>query len=257
MPELPEVETIVGQLNQSLAGKTITQLKIFDSMVDDNILKILPSKIHNVKRRGKSIIFSLDKDQFILIHLRMTGHFHFVKGDLPAYTVALFDFDDNTQLTHNSIRKFGSLTLHNGDSLQEKLSKLGPEPLEMSAKEFNQLIKKFPNSNIKTKVLDQSFIAGIGNIYIQEAMYHAGIHPNRAVKEVSSFSKLFNELQKVLKLSIKNNGTTIQNFSHIDGKGNFQNLLAIYGKSHCPKGHATQKVKIGGRGTWYCDKCQW
>lgn len=258
MPELPEVETVAKQLRSKLNGKTIVKLKIIDQrMIDSSILKELPVKITNVTRRGKSLIFHLSNDKFLFVHLRMTGHFSFAKEKLPPYTVAVFHLDDKQILTHNSIRRFGGIDLLNKRQLEEKLAKVGPEPFDITAEQFSDLIKRYPNANLKTKLMDQSFLAGVGNIYAQEAMYRAGINPLKLVKEVKEFTKLHQELCNILQLSIENNGTTIQNFSHIDGKGEFQHLLTVYGKDKCPQGHPTQKIKIAGRGTWYCDSCQW
>ncbi len=269
MPELPEVETVVRQLNEKVSGKEIVKLDILDEkFVDSKIKKILPIKINKVDRRGKSIIFNLSEGQFLLAHLRMTGHFHFVDQEMDGdsndsylnYMVAKIFFKDKSFLTHNSIRRFGSLKLLNQKELNKELSKLGPEPLEKSfTKElFYQIISSFPNSNLKNKLLDQKLIAGIGNIYAQEALYHAKIHPERKVGQISKnkFFKLHEELQRILKLSIENNGTTVQDYAHIDGKGEFQDLLAVYGKDKCPKKHQLSKINIGGRGTYYCSICQ-
>jgi len=266
MPELPEVETVVRQLNEKVIEKEIVKLEVLNyKVVDKNISKILHTKINKVIRRGKSIIFNLSKDKFILAHLRMTGHFHFIEkinknDDYRKYLVGKLEFEDGSFLTYNSIRKFGSLKLLNKQQLNLELSKLGPEPLDYSftSKLFYKKISSFPNANLKNKLLDQSFVAGIGNIYAQEALYHARIHPGSKVNQVSKIKllKLHNELQKILKLSIENNGTTVQDYAHIDGKGEFQHLLAVYGKNKCPKSHKLSKIKIGGRGTYYCNKCQ-
>ena len=266
MPELPEVETVVRQLNKKVKFKEIIDLNVLDGkVVDQRIVKILPVKISKVTRRGKSIIFNLDNGQFILAHLRMTGHFHYIEKNQQNhlhenYLVGKLHFKDGSYLTHNSIRKFGSLKLLNQNELNQELSKLGPEPLDESftAKLFYELVSSFPNANLKNKLLDQSFIAGIGNIYAQEALYHAKINPGSKVHQVSKnkLLKLHQELQNILRLSIKNNGTTVQDYAHIDGKGEFQHLLAVYGKEMCPKNHQLSKINIGGRGTYYCNQCQ-
>jgi formamidopyrimidine-DNA glycosylase len=272
MPELPEVETVVRQLNEKVAGKEIVKLNVLDDkIVDKNISKILPVKINEVTRRGKSIIFNLNNGLFLFAHLRMTGHFHFignrahksskrVGSQYKKYLVTKLFFKDDSFLTHNSIRKFGSLKLLNQKQLNQKLSKLGPEPLgkDFTKELFHQTISSFPKANLKNKLLDQSLIAGIGNIYAQEAFYHAKIHPERKVGQVSKnkLFKLHNELQEILRLSIENNGATVQDYAHIDGKGEFQHLLAVYGKYRCPKKHSLSKINICGRGTYYCPSCQ-
>ncbi len=263
MPELPEVETVARQLHKTIKGKTISEITIKDpKIISSEIKKHLPFTVKNVTRRAKSILIHLTNNNTLLAHLRMTGHFHYLpkKAELPKYTAAIFHFTDNSSLTHNTIRRFGSIELLSKKQLQQKLAKLGPEPLDknFTLQHFKQLTKKFPNANIKTKLLDQHFIAGIGNIYAQEAMYHAKIHPNKTFSQVSSqkLSKLYHEIRRILKLSIKNNGTTVNNYSHIDGKGDFQNLLAVYNQEYCPKKHITEKITLGGRGTYYCPRCQ-
>jgi len=264
MPELPEVETIVGQLKKKLVGKKISSLKVITKkMVDSKIKTIIGSKVVNVKRRAKSIIIELSGKKFLLVHLRMTGHFHYVaKGKkldelFEKFVVAKFNFSDGSFLTHNSIRKFGSIKLLSNEQLENELSKLGPEPLEISLKKFNELIAG-KKGNIKTTIMDQKVIVGIGNIYAQEALYYAGIDPSRKVGDLSSveMKKLYNQIIKVLKLAIKHHGTTIENYAHIEGAGDFQKLLAVYQSKKCPKKHLLKKISLGGRGTYYCSQCQ-
>lgn len=265
MPELPEVETIVRQLQSKILSKTITSLQIYDrKVIDQQIKKILPSKITNIYRRGKSIIVQLEKNNNLLIQLRMTGHFYHIIDNNPGsqnyrkFLSGIFNLNDNSFLTFNEIRRFGSVRLFNDQELKKELSKLGPEPLLITTKKFVKLIKKYPAATIKTKLLDQTGIAGIGNIYAQEALYHAGVHPLKKVKDVSDWKllKLHQEIQRTLQLAIENNGTTVENFSHLTGKGNFQNFLAVYNREVCPKGHSVEKLRIGGRGTSYCRVCQ-
>ena len=267
MPELPEVETVVNQLSNKLVGRKIIDVNVNDQkVIDSKIKKYLHFKIKSIQRRGKSIVFKLNNNLNLLAHLRMTGHFHYVKDNnqnhqtYKKYLAAKFHLDDNSFFTYNTIRRFGSVTLLDNDQLTKSLSHLGPEPLEDSftANNFKDLMKKFPQANLKNKLLDQTFIVGIGNIYAQEAMYHAKIHPERKVGEVSQqkLNVLYHELRRVMFLSIENNGTTVQNYSHIDGKGNFQNFLAVYNQSKCPQKHPLSKLSIGGRGTYFCSKCQ-
>ena len=138
MPELPEVETIVQQLKKRVVGKKIKSVEIVDpKVVDKKIKKIIPSKVLSAKRRAKSIIVELSGNNFLLIHLRMTGHFHYVsKGKkldpfFEKFVVARFNLSDGSMLTHNSIRLFGSIRLLSLEELEKELSKLGPEPLEI------------------------------------------------------------------------------------------------------------------------------
>ncbi len=266
MPELPEVETVVRQLKKTLCGKTIQKVQIKDQkVVDSTILTILPAHITDITRRGKSIIFSLDQNRYLLAHLRMTGHFHYVppnKKDTQhqKYLSGTFFLNDHSFFTFNEIRRFGGIKLLTADQLKLFSSNLGREPLDSSFtfQEFNFLLEKFPKGVIKTKLLDQSFIAGIGNIYAQEALYRAGIHPRKKISAISKqrCDKLYHSLRNLLQQAIEHNGTTIQNFSHIDGIGQFQDFLSVYQKDHCPRNHLVRKINQAGRGTYYCPRCQ-
>ena len=194
MPELPEVETVVRQLNATVKGKTIVAIDVLDRKVIQSTLpKIVPAKIINVERRGKSIIFELDRNRYLLAHLRMTGHFYYLSQGskdttYKQYHVGTFHFQDHSFLTHNSIRRFGRITALTQTQLNKALSTLGIEPLskECTTQKFTSLFQSKPNANIKNCLLDQHLIAGIGNIYAQEALYRDGIHPEKKVKEISS-----------------------------------------------------------------------
>ena len=253
MPELPEVETVVRQLHSKIAGKKVVSVESFDDkVIDPKLVTLPPFTITSVTRRGKLIIIETNKGH-LLVHLRMTGHFN---GD--KYCKGIFHFEDGMRLTHHSIRRFGGITLYSKEELGEKLSVLGSEPLEISSSNFASILSKYPNANIKNKLLDQTCVVGIGNIYAMEALYHAGIDPRCKISEVSTkkLSTLHQETRRILLLSIVNNGATVDNYSNLDGRGDFQNLLAVYGKDTCPKGHSLIKIKQGGRGTWYCGNCQ-
>ena len=268
MPELPEVETIVRQLGSKIANKDISQAEVFDSqMVDQEISKLVPFKIISIWRRGKAIILGLDNNKFLYVHLRMSGHFYYAKEGETANLeehkhtmVAKFTFADGSQLSHNSIRRFGHIHLLDADQLQKELQKYGPEPLnnEFSAEKFQELLHSRRNANIKTLLMDQSFIAGIGNIYAQEALYLAKINPQRKAGSLSPEESklLYNKLLYILKLAIKHNGSTVDNYTNIEGSGGFQKYLTVYGRSKCPQGHEIVKLNLGGRGTSYCPQCQ-
>ena len=259
MPELPEVETIVGQLNKRVKGKRISRIVALDkSVMDKRVEKVKNVKLKKVKRRAKSIIMELDNGDYLLTHLRMTGHFHYENEG--NFEVGRFHFSDGSFLTHNSIRKFGSMKLMNSAELQEELAKYGPEPLEkgFGKKEFKMVLSGKTKSNIKVALMDYKVIAGIGNIYAQEMLYHAGISPLRKVGSLSSIEvyRLYNCMKAVLTKAVRMQGSTVDNYSNLDGKGSFQGMLAVYGKEKCKKGHNLRKVLIGGRGTSYCNKCQ-
>ena len=237
MPELPEVETLVQQLKKILLRKKIISVEIYDhKMIDSKIKKIVPVKIVGVKRRAKSIIIELEKD-FLLVHLRMTGHFHYVtKGkslnpDYQKFIVAKFQLNDNSVLTHHSIRKFGSIKLMNKKQLDLEMNKLGPEPLDkkFTVNLFKEILSKRNKANVKTTLMDQKILAGIGNIYAQEALYWTGIDPQRKIETLSEkeIEKLYHKLGEILKLAVKHHGTTVENYVHIEGTGGFQKLLTV------------------------------
>src|SRR3989344_2908999 len=278
MPELPEVETIARQLQSKIAGKTILGIDVLDKkVIDENIANILPSRIVDVSRRGKSIIIQLEQKNNLLAHLRMTGHFYHIANQDRSYIAnqdrsyianrdksykkylsGIFKLNNGSFFTFNEIRRFGSVKLFTNEQLNRELSKLGPEPLSIKDVEFAALLKNYPSSVIKTKLLDQTCLAGIGNIYAQEMLYHAGINPLKKIRDISEakLALLHQEMQRILRLAIQNNGATADNYSHLAGRGNFQNFLAVYGQERCPKKHQLAKIKMGGRGTSYCKVCQ-
>ena len=266
MPELPEVETIVQQLKKHVVGKRLASARVLEKKrADGSIEAIMPIKILHAWRRAKAIIIELEKKQYLLVRLGMTGHFHYAsKGESPGsdekFAIAQFFLQDGSILSYTDIRKFGSLRLLNETQLRQKLAEFGPEPLgkEFTLKLFTGMLTKKKNAKIKVTLMDQNFIAGIGNIYAQEALYLAGIMPTRAIGTLTTeeIHKLHTAIQKVLAQSIKHNGTTVENYVHIEGAGGFQQYLAVYGKEKCPRGHAITKITLGGRGTSYCGKCQ-
>ena len=135
---------------------------------------------------------------------------------------------------------------------------IGPDPLEIDSSLFVERLQQHPQANIKSKLLDQSCISGIGNIYAQEALYHAKVHPKQKIGDVpaKALKNVFTQLQRILRLAIDHNGTTVHNYTTINGKGDFQQFLAVYGKENCPLGHTITRMVIQGRGTYYCEKCQ-
>ncbi|MEK6900196.1 MAG: DNA-formamidopyrimidine glycosylase, partial [Nanoarchaeota archaeon] len=167
---------------------------------------------------------------------------------------------DGSFLTHNSIRKFGRMKLVDKKQLQQIIDKHGPEPLEkdFTSAVFQQILSAKKRANIKTVLMDQRVIAGIGNIYAQEALYYAKISPFRPAGSLSSaeVKSLHAHLQKILRQAIEHHGSTVDNYSNLEGSGGFQNYLAVYQRDKCPEGHDIDKAVIGGRGTSYCSSCQ-
>ena len=266
MPELPEVETIVKQLQKHLGGKKITSAQVIEkSRADKLIEKVMPSQAVKIWRRAKAIIIELEGKKFILVRLGMTGHFHYAApgkslGQDEKYTIVKFFLQDGARVSYTDLRKFGSVRLLNQGQLEKKLSAFGPEPLakEFTVVVFRGLLTRKKKANIKVTLMDQNFLAGIGNIYAQEALYHAAINPQRKISTLkdSEIRRLQGALQKVLRQSIQHNGTTVDNYAHMEGAGNFQKYLAVYENVKCPRKHPLKKIYLGGRGTYYCPTCQ-
>lgn len=254
MPELPEVETLRRQLENILRGKKIMKVE----GIPLSFSNFLSQKITTVSRRAKVLILELENRGCFFIRLGMTGYFSQKKND--SYARVKFSFSDGSSLLFCDIRKFGSVRLLSKEELQKEIAKIGPEPLE---KEFTPtllygLFQKKKNAVLKPTLMDQSFIAGIGNIYAQEALYSAGINPQRKCGTLTrkETEKLHTCIQTVLQKSILAGGSTVENYRNLEGAGNFQQQLVVYQQEKCPKKHALQRIILGGRGTWFCKECQ-
>lgn len=268
MPELPEVETIIRQLKSKIVGKEIIKVEIFDKLVDSKIKEVVPVKITDVQRRAKYIIIALNNGESFLVHLGMSGLFYYInKSEIeklkPIYSkflLATFHFRDGSLLTHNSARKFGSFELVDKDKIFKLDSSLGPEPLskEFTSELLNAMFSKKKNANLKTTLMDQHFLSGLGNIYAQEALYYAGIDPNRKIGTLisSEIRKLHDSILKVLNEGLKYKGASVDNYINLEGEGSFQKHLAVYQQARCPKKHLLKREMMGGRGTSYCPVCQ-
>lgn len=271
MPEKPEVVTVANTLKKKVLGKKITECLIYwDNiiaypMVDDFQEKIIGQTIHDITTRGKWLVFELDRD-LLLIHLRMEGKFFFrEKTDIKnKHEHVFFTLDDTISFRFHDVRKFGKMyLLDKRDAYQKKpLCELGLEYYDslLTSDYLYQKIhlKKLP---IKTLLLDQSIITGIGNIYDDEILFLSHISPLRLGNSVTKkeCGCIIENTRKVLDEAILMGGTTIKSFTSSEGvHGLFQNKLAIHGKSGtCPVcGETISKIKVGGRGTYYCSCCQ-
>ena len=279
MPELPEVETVIRGLKKTVGGKTIESVKVnYDKYNLDNQpgwAKKLPGcRITGIRRRGKNILIDLDNDHTLWVHLKMTGKFRQTKPDEPRdkHDLVTFDFEPNgkkagaggaQQLRFNDYRRFGRLRLFRNDELmlQPGLAELGPEPLEITPNDFVKLCKRRPRM-IKAALMDQSFLAGIGNIYADEALYASRIHPARSINSLSraKLIELHGHIQRLLRLSIDRMGTTVISYVNVNGdSGSFQNMLKVYAREGepCERCGATiVREKLGSRSAHYCPRCQ-
>ncbi|MGC8879463.1 MAG: bifunctional DNA-formamidopyrimidine glycosylase/DNA-(apurinic or apyrimidinic site) lyase [Anaerolineae bacterium] len=266
MPELPEVETIVRYLRrEALPGRIITQVTVeWRPMVQRSFLDVLtelPGRcIERVERRGKYIVFPLSGEIVLLIHLKMSGRVYVCTADAPPdpYTRVTFALDDGREMRFRDPRKFGRVYLTPDIALV--LGHLGPDPLEerFTAEAFLARING-RRGMIKPLLMDQSFLAGIGNIYADEALFQARIHPRRRAETLLEEEKraLYHAIRRVLVRSIELNGATL-----VDGMyygGSFQKAFCVYsrGGQPCPVcGSVIERIKIGQRSSYFCPKCQ-
>jgi len=285
MPELPEVETVVRGLNQYLVGHTILSFdfdwpKTIKTPIKVIQKELVGSKVLGARRRAKLIIIDLGSGYSILIHLKMTGQVVYrsprvnygaghpndsLVSKLPDKSTRVeMKLDGEAELFFNDQRKFGWLELvptaeHH---LHRFISTLGPEPLEISFKDFKSILKKYPKSQIKAKLLDQKIIAGIGNIYVDESLWAVRIHPATKIGDISDkkLKELFVALVDLLNLSISLGGSSSKNYVKVDGKvGSYLTFANVYKKEGEPCkrcGTDIARIVVAGRGTRICPKCQ-
>jgi len=270
MPELPEVETIKSQLNRALAGKKIREVelllpKIVKAPELEFKLALTGAKIKKIDRRAKILIFELDSGWSFLAHLKMTGQL-IINGLKNKYTRVIFFFTDKTHLLFNDLRQFGYIKLVKTADLPDflKNEKLGPEPLakDFALSDFEAIIAKRPTTKIKQFLMDQKNIAGIGNIYSDEILFAANVHPLRRVQTLKrlEIKKIFDAIKTILAKAVKLRGTSASNYVDARGdKGKFLEQLKIYGQEgkNCVKcKREIQRIKIGSRSAHFCPACQ-
>ncbi|GAB4256539.1 DNA-formamidopyrimidine glycosylase [Thermincola ferriacetica] len=273
MPELPEVETVKRSLEEKLLGKSIQHVDIFmDKVIKEpsveEFQQILAGReILNLGRRGKYLLLYLSGGYVIVFHLRMTGQLIYSErtAGRAKHTHLVFRLSDDNELRFTDQRQFGRVYLLPDDRLDRitGLRTMGVEPLtEEFTKEFLKKELKRKRTKIKVLLLDQTFIAGIGNIYADEALFRAKINPGRLASTLNQreISRLHRAIVEVLTEGIENRGTSIKDYVDGEGKsGNYQDLLKVYGKEEkpCPVcGSVILRKKIGGRSSYYCGRCQ-
>ncbi len=271
MPELPEVETVVRGLRPSLMGRVITDVVVYWERsiaapdADVFVQRVTGQRIVGVGRRGKWIVIELNGGETLLVHLRMTGQLLLERDECAKdkYTRVLFHLDDGGQLRFSDMRKFGRLVLT--DEPDEVLGKLGPEPLAdtFTAPLFGEMLAQ-RRGRIKSLLLNQRFLVGLGNIYVNEALWRARVHPLRAANTLSpaEVERLHGAIRAVLREAIDEGGTTLADgtYQQADGSaGEFARRLAIYGREgkRCPRcGGEIERITVGQRGTFVCAECQ-
>jgi formamidopyrimidine-DNA glycosylase len=279
MPELPEVETIARELRPLLVGKTITgvwfdwpnQIKhpapgqFADAAVGREIL--------DVDRRGKWLVISLSGSAVLVIQVKMTGQLDVVAADAPhdRHVHAVFGLGSGEELRMRDTRKFGRLGLYQrdeagailgADEARELFAEFGPEPLDphFTLRDFRRLLRA-RRGRLKTLLMNQEFVAGVGNIYADEALWRARVHPLRSAATLrpEQERRLYDALREVLREAIERRGSSVDDYRSPSGRGDMQNFLNIYGRTGkpCPRcGRPTRRIVVNARSTHFCSWCQ-
>jgi len=273
VPELPEVETVRRRIAPLVEGATIAGAEIVDprltrpvspSLVAD---ALVGERIAAVERRGKYLLWRLESGRTLVVHLRMTGSLlHFPAGDLPAdaHRRATLALDTGAAVGYRDVRRFGTWELLDDGHLRPYLaSRLGPEPLAPSFTSARLArIVAGRRAPIKAVLLDQRRIAGIGNIYADEALWRARIHPRRPAGELDApeIAHLHRAVRAALRRGVELNGSTLRDYVTPDGEGGgMQHEFHVYGRlgDPCDRcGRPIERIVVGGRGTWLCSRCQ-
>ncbi|MCD6205463.1 MAG: bifunctional DNA-formamidopyrimidine glycosylase/DNA-(apurinic or apyrimidinic site) lyase [Candidatus Marinimicrobia bacterium] len=274
MPELPEVQTIVNDLvANDVINRTIVGVEVFwpktigDMKTETFRKKVSGQTIQNIRRRAKYIIFDFAAQWHLLVHLRMSGRLYLTPNSLKhdKHEHVILHLNDNSDLRFHDTRKFGRMILT--EIPESILGKLGPEPLsnDFSAEQFKTMLKS-RHRQLKPLLLDQTFIAGLGNIYVDEALWEARLHPQRIASSLSTkkVNDLYHAIRKVLQQGIDNQGTSLG-----DGKSNFvsakrrqgsnaKNLMVFRRTNReCPRcGSMIKRIVVGQRSTHICPRCQ-
>ena len=286
MPELPEVETVKRGLNRLLPGRVIAKVeydwpKSFPNAQDDVDEFMIGAKITDVKRRAKVLLIELNTKYSLIVHLKMTGQLVFrgdesfgaghpsdsLVGELPdRSTRVIIDFKDGSKLFFNDQRKFGWVRLLPTAEVPniDFFKRVGPEPLSdlFTAKEFIQRVRRRANTSIKAAILDQTVLAGVGNIYADESLFMAKIHPATKVKDVSDhkLKLLLASIKEVLQLSIDKGGSSDKNYVDAEGRrGSYLGFAQVFKRQGQPClrcGRVIEKTRVAGRGTHVCTFCQ-
>ena len=277
MPELPEVETIRSQLQKLIVGKRIKEIKvILPKMVKLPLGKfrkaVIDATVKEVRRRAKILILELSSRWSLLIHLKLSGRLIFrqknetLRPEDKKWNHLIYYFNDGSRLFHNDLRQFGYVKLIKSSQLSDffKEEKLGPEPLteNFTFNEFSAILKKKLKAKIKQFLMDQQNIAGIGNIYSDEILFFAGVHPLKKIADLkpAKIRKIFEGIKKILSEAIKLQGSSVDLYLNALGQeGKYVPRLKVYGRDgqKCQQcGITVKRLKIGGRSAHFCPHCQ-
>lgn len=269
MPELPEVETIARTLAAEVTGRGVVAVECLDppalAPTPEAFAALVTGRvIESVGRRGKLVLLNLSGGAQVAVHLRMTGRlFLLAPGAQPERPRALLRLDNGARLSFSDLRRFGSMAAFAAGGIEDWpfYKSLGPEPFDLDAAGFSARLGQ-GGARIKALLLDQTVLAGIGNIYADEALFRAGIRPDAPAKSVGPArrARLFAAIIEVLALAIAENGSSIRDYRDAHGDaGAFQNHFRAYGRAGQPCldcGTAMQAMRVAGRTSTYCPKCQ-
>ena len=267
MPELPEVETTVRGLEHVLKGRRITRVEarradLRRSFPQDLGQRLTGATVTGLGRRAKYGLIHTDRDDTMIFHLGMSGSWRINHSKLEKHDHLLLETDEGNRLALNDPRRFGSVDLVPTAKLQEwpAFAALGPEPLDVTAAELKARLAG-RTAAIKLLLLDQGIIAGLGNIYVCEALFRAGIHPKRAGGSISleRLRRLVPAIHDVLAEAIAAGGSTLKDFAAPDGElGYFSKSFSVYDREgqRCSCGGKVRRIVQGGRSTFYCPRCQ-
>jgi formamidopyrimidine-DNA glycosylase len=268
LPELPEVETIVRDLRQDIVGRTIVEARFINRTVwrrgAPSKKALAGARIVSIERKGKNILVGLDNDRALVVHLKMTGRLTYQRhsDEMRKHTHLVIDLDIG-QIRFNDTRRFGYLDLASMEELAslDYLSIIGPDALSISKADFIELVRS-KNRIVKSLLLDQTILAGMGNIYSDEALFLAGVHPRRVSSSLSRerAGRLHEAMISLLEKAIGARGSSMNDYVDARGeKGSFQNQHLVYGREGkpCAKcGRAIRREVIGSRSAHFCAKCQ-
>jgi formamidopyrimidine-DNA glycosylase len=267
MPELPEVETTVRGLERVLQGRRITRVEtrredLRRSFPKDLGQRLTGAKVTGLSRRAKYGLIHTDRDDTMIFHLGMSGSWRIDHATLEKHDHLLLETEDGRRLTLNDPRRFGSVDLIPTDEVDDwpAFKALGPEPFELEAKNLRERLEG-RTAAVKLLLGDQRIVAGLGNIYVCEALYRAGIHPKRAGGSLSlqRLKRLVDAIREVLSEAIEAGGSTLRDFASPDGElGYFSKSFSVYDREGqpCDCGGTVKRIVQGGRSTFYCPKCQ-
>lgn len=267
MPELPEVETTVRGLAKVLQGRRIRRVEarradLRRAFPDDLGQRLTGATVTGLGRRAKYGLIHTDRDDTMVFHLGMSGSWRINRAEIETHDHLLLETDEGTRLALNDPRRFGSVDLVPTDELSDwpPFKALGPEPFDLDAMVLKRRLAG-RSASIKLLLLDQSIVAGLGNIYVCEALFRAGVHPLRAGGSVSlgRFKRLVPAIHDVLDEAIAAGGSTLKDFASPDGElGYFSKRFDVYDREgrSCRCGGTVRRIVQGGRSTFYCPKCQ-